>query len=158
MPGKTRRADGSPTGSTRGNDASDRREIGGRIKPSRQNAGFTQRELAKRLGMTAGAVAQWETGGVPASERIATRARLLGVSLDWLLGKSEPANRPGTVDKSLESELHLIEEARQLGVDLRVVVAEARQQRWLEQNRDALADANAFLDRYGLWSDGKRQF
>jgi len=54
--------------------------------------------------------------------------------------------------------MRLVAEARHLGIDLRSVVAEARQQRWLQQNRDALADANAFLTRHGLWSDGKRQF
>jgi post-segregation antitoxin (ccd killing protein) len=37
-------------------------------------------------------------------------------------------------------------------------VKEARQQRWIEENRAALEDANAFLERYGLWSDGKRLF
>ncbi len=35
---------------------------------------------------------------------------------------------------------------------------EARQRRWIEVNRGALADANAFLERYGLWSDGNRLF
>jgi post-segregation antitoxin (ccd killing protein) len=45
-----------------------------------------------------------------------------------------------------------------LGVDLQAVVAEARQRRWIEENRGALSDANAFLARHGLWSDGKRQF
>jgi transcriptional regulator with XRE-family HTH domain len=35
---------------------------------------------------------------------------------------------------------------------------QGRSRRWLEENRAALADANAFLDRHGLWSDGKRLF
>jgi post-segregation antitoxin (ccd killing protein) len=33
-----------------------------------------------------------------------------------------------------------------------------RQAAWRMLNRPALTDANAFLKRYGLWSDGKRQF
>jgi antitoxin CcdA len=43
-------------------------------------------------------------------------------------------------------------------VDLDEVVAEARRHRWLQENRDALQDANRFLEKYGLWSDGRRQF
>ena len=137
---------------------SDRRNIGERIKSARLKAGFTQRELAKKLDVSAGAVGQWETGGVPATERLATIADQLAVSLDWLLGKSRHDGQTGGVGKQVEDDLRLVDEARQLGVNLRTVVAEARQRRWLEENRTALADANAFLDRHGLWSDGKRQF
>jgi len=38
------------------------------------------------------------------------------------------------------------------------VVAEARQRRWIEDNRGAIEDANAFLGKHSLWSDGKRLF
>jgi len=41
---------------------------------------------------------------------------------------------------------------------LRELVPECRRQRWLAENRDALADANAFVAQHGLWSDGQRQF
>jgi ribosome-binding protein aMBF1 (putative translation factor) len=47
---------------------------------------------------------------------------------------------------------------RDLGVNLDEVVAKARQHRWLQDNREALHDANRFLEKYGLWSDGRRQF
>ena len=30
--------------------------------------------------------------------------------------------------------------------------------RWLEENQGALTDANKFVERQGLWSDGKRLF
>jgi post-segregation antitoxin (ccd killing protein) len=33
-----------------------------------------------------------------------------------------------------------------------------RQEAWRVVSCPALTDANAFLERYGLWSDGKRQF
>lgn len=60
----------------------------------------------------------------------------------------------------------LLDEARALDVNvsaeletrLREVVADLRSWRWLAENREALAEANAFLARYGLWSDGKRLF
>jgi transcriptional regulator with XRE-family HTH domain len=158
MQGQRGRPDGVRTGGARLDGTSDRREIGERIKSARRNAGFTQRELAKKLDVSAGAVGQWETGGVPAAERLASLAASLGVSLDWLLGKSRQAKKPGTVGSEMEEDLRLIAEARRFGVDLHGIVAEARRQRWIEENRDALADANAFLVRHGLWSDGKRLF
>lgn len=60
----------------------------------------------------------------------------------------------------------LLDEARALNINLsavlesrlRDVVAEQRRQRWLAENREALDDANEFLARHGLWSDGRRQF
>lgn len=111
-----------------------------------------------KLHVSPGAVGQWETGGVPATERLAVLADLLNVSLDWLLGKPPRANAPRAADGEMEGDLRLIAEARRLGVDLPQVVADARQRRWIEDNRGALADANTFLERHGLWSDGKRQF
>lgn len=39
-----------------------------------------------------------------------------------------------------------------------VSAAAERQQRWLEENRGAIEDANRFLAKHGLWSDGKRLF
>jgi transcriptional regulator with XRE-family HTH domain len=155
MPSLKGKLENSETGTIRSDDLSRRGPIGERIKAARRNAGFTQRELAKKLHVSAGAVGQWETGGVPATERMSTLADVLGVSLDWLMGKSPESNKLVT---TMEEDLRLIEEARHLGVNLHKVVAEARQQRWIEENRDALADANAFLARHGLWSDGKRQF
>jgi transcriptional regulator with XRE-family HTH domain len=131
--------------------------VGERIKLARQKNGLTQKALAKKLGVTSGAVGQWEIGGAPATERLVMVADCLGVSLDWLLGRL-PADKPSAVGADMDEDLQLLEEARRLGVDLRMVVAEARQQRWIEENREALADANAFLARHGLWSDGKRQF
>jgi transcriptional regulator with XRE-family HTH domain len=134
-------------------------ELGGRIKSARGKMGFTQAQLAKKLGVSAGAVGQWEIGlGAPATDRLATLAGFLGVSLDWLLGAARHADKPTATGAVTEADLQLLEEARRLGVDLAHIVAEARQRRWLDENREALTDANAFLARYGLWSDGKRQF
>ncbi len=48
--------------------------------------------------------------------------------------------------------------ARSPGIDPAKLVAEARTNKWREENGRAFIDANAFLDRFGLWSDGKRSF
>jgi len=147
---------------TRPNDASDhvhRDGIGLRIKSSRHDKGFSQRLLAQKLGVSAGAVGQWESGGkIPATERLAGVANALNVSVDWLLGKAEQAHDTSSPAADIDEDIRLIHQARELGVDLHKVLAEARQRKWLEENRGALADANVFLERYGLWSDGKRLF
>ncbi len=101
-----------------------------RIKAVRLAAGITQRGLARQLGVTPSAVAQWESGGMPTTERLTAVALALGVSLDRLVAP-HPDSDPQTA---------------------------AREAQWRRDNCGALADANAFLDRHGLWSDGKRQF
>lgn len=41
---------------------------------------------------------------------------------------------------------------------LKELVAESRSRVWLLEHAEAIKDANEFLERRGLWSDGKRQF
>ena len=131
--------------------------VGERIRNARIERGLTQAQLAKRLGVTSGAVGQWEIGrDLPRAERLADLAAALKLSVDVLLGIRPPV--AALPDAPPPEELVLLAEARQLGVDLRRVVADARRRRWAEENRQALADANAFLDRHGLWSDGRRLF
>lgn len=38
------------------------------------------------------------------------------------------------------------------------LLREQDRQSWLAENRAALDEANAFVERYGLWSDGLRGF
>lgn len=131
-----------------------------RIKLARERQGLSQNALAAKLGISAGAVGQWETGlARPAVGKLDALSKILAVSLDWLLGDSEqvPASRPAA-GAGTDAEMELLNQARELGIDLKQVVAEARRQRWLEENRAAIADANAFLARCGLWSDGRRLF
>lgn len=137
-------------------DAPRRGKMGERIRAARADTGLSQRALAERLGVSAAAVAQWELGtGLPATERLGMLAETLDVSADWLLGKGEKAS--GT-SRRASDDVRLVEEARALGVDLKQVVAEARQRHWVKENRGAIEDANAFLAKHGLWSDGKRLF
>jgi antitoxin CcdA len=70
------------------------------------------------------------------------------------------------VRTNISVDADLLSEARALNINLsatlearlREIVADLRRRRWLEENREAIADANAFLERHGLWSDGERQF
>lgn len=157
---RTRKASGqgtAPAGALIG-ETVNRGNLAERIKFARQGAGLTQRELAERLSVSAGAVGQWETDGLPSTERLAALASVLGVTVDWLLAKSGQASHPVATENDTAEDLKLIQEARRLGVNLRSVVAEARRQQWLRENRGALEDAHAFIARHGLWSDGKRLF
>ena len=63
--------------------------IGETIKSYRKKLGFTQEELADRLGVTAPAVNKWERGHtLPDIKLLAPLARLLHISTDTLDRKS----------------------------------------------------------------------
>lgn len=60
--------------------------IGVVIKKYRKERGFTQEEMANRLGVTASAVNKWENGAsLPDVTMLSPIARLLGITVDTLL-------------------------------------------------------------------------
>lgn len=63
------------------------KQIGLRIKKVRKEAGLTQQQLAKRLGIPYQSIGQWERGiRNPKIETLQAIADAIGVSLDYLLG------------------------------------------------------------------------
>ncbi len=65
--------------------------IGHRMKLARENAGVSQPRLANLVGVTKGAVGQYETGrAIPRPERLEAIAAVLNVSVEWLLTGDEP--------------------------------------------------------------------
>ena len=59
-----------------------------RIKQLREEVGFSQIELATRLGVSSGAIGNWETGKrVPRGELLESVADLFNVDIDYLLGR-----------------------------------------------------------------------
>lgn len=63
--------------------------IGKRIAESRRNAGFTQEELANRLGVTPQALSKWEKGASsPDLVMLSAICEILDVSADYLVGKN----------------------------------------------------------------------
>lgn len=63
--------------------------IGKRIAESRRNAGFTQEELANRLGVTPQALSKWEKGASsPDLVMLTALCEILDVSADYLVGKN----------------------------------------------------------------------
>ena len=56
-----------------------------RVSKARHQAGLSQQVLAERMGVTRGAVANWESAvAVPAARRLARIANVTGVSYEWL--------------------------------------------------------------------------
>ncbi len=61
--------------------------ISDKIKFLREQNGFTQAELAKRLGITRSGVNAWEMGiSVPSTQYVVELAGIFKVSTDYLLG------------------------------------------------------------------------
>ena len=61
--------------------------VGERVRSRREKLGFTQRDLASALQVSGQAVSKWERGeNAPDVGVLAPLARVLGVSVDWLLG------------------------------------------------------------------------
>ena len=138
------------------------------IRALRDQRGWTQAELAKRLGITSSAVGQWEIGETrPSMAKLQALARVLDRPLAELIGEDDAdrAMRSGPAI-SLRLDDALLKEAADLDIDteealsshLMDLIRKKRAERWLEENREALVSANGFLDRHGLWSDGKRLF
>lgn len=66
--------------------------VGKRIKELRKKAGYSQEELAEKLCVSRQAITKWETdGGLPDILNLQAVSTLFQVSIDELLGQSEPA-------------------------------------------------------------------
>ena len=61
-----------------------------RIKQLREQAGYSQAQLAKRLDVTRSSVNAWEMGlSMPTTQYVVTLAKLFHVSADYLLGLTD---------------------------------------------------------------------
>ena len=56
-----------------------------RLRAARRHRGWTQTELAERVGVTQSQVSQWENSRFPGRDYLAAIAETLNVSLDHLL-------------------------------------------------------------------------
>lgn len=80
-------------------------EIGNRIKEMRADLGISGLDLAKRLGVTRGAVGNWELGKGIKRENLQLIADAFNVSFDWLAtGRGSPTAAPpkGSIDRKLK--------------------------------------------------------
>ena len=71
-------------------------ETANRLVQLRKTRGFSQEELAEKLGISRQAVSKWERAEAsPDTDNLITLARLYGISLDELLGHVPTAAEPG---------------------------------------------------------------
>jgi transcriptional regulator with XRE-family HTH domain len=64
--------------------------FGSRLLQARKKKGISQEELATRLGTKGPAIGRYERDEMKPSIEVASKvAKLLGVSLDWLVGNTE---------------------------------------------------------------------
>ena len=67
---------------------------GKRLRSLREATGLSQRELARHLGVHYSNISYWEsTGIIPRSSVLAPMAKILGVSVETLLGENARAKR-----------------------------------------------------------------
>ena len=78
--------------------------VGERIRTRRERLGLTQRDIASGLQVSAQAVSKWERGeNAPDVGVLVALSRLLGVSLDWLLGGHDVGTEGGKPQEVLEA-------------------------------------------------------
>lgn len=77
-------------------------EIGKGIAERRKQAGLSQEELAKRLGLTRQAISRWESGAaLPTVDNLVELARVLEVSVDELLQLTREEKQAGLSAESV---------------------------------------------------------
>ena len=80
----------------------ERRNVGHRIRAAREQRGWDRGELARRLGVHAGSIARWETGGaVPHAYTVQRIAELAGTTVEWLRTGSG-GDRPAATRKEAD--------------------------------------------------------
>lgn len=78
-----------------------------RIKQLREQAGYSQAQLAKRLDVTRSSVNAWEMGlSMPTTQYVVTLAKLFRVSADYLLGLT--ASSSIVLDGYTQEEIELL--------------------------------------------------
>lgn len=99
--------------------------LGERLKGARKRAGLTLRALGERVGVSAQAISKYERGlDVPGSEVLIRLAKVLGVSLEWLL-------RPTMLDGQSVVPVYRSHRSR-LGAQQRAQIR-AQVEEWLER-------------------------
>jgi antitoxin CcdA len=79
-------------------------------------------------------------------------------------GVSEDAPRKKPTNVSIDEALLTAARANNINLSqtledaLRDKLRKIEQQRWLEENREAIEEYNRYVEKYGVFSDGRRRF
>lgn len=87
-----------------------------RIRVARTRAGMAQGDLAAEVGVSRGAVANWEsaTGILPASERLQKIANITGVCFEWLATGRGGSQYQTSLDDIPVADIELVEDDLEL--------------------------------------------
>jgi len=90
--------------------------FGDRLAAARENLGLEQAQLARKLGVKASTIANWEDDrSEPRANRVTTLAGLLGVSIKWLLsGQGDGPSIVTDEDSDTADALALMAEMRRI--------------------------------------------
>ncbi|WP_299698984.1 helix-turn-helix domain-containing protein [uncultured Tateyamaria sp.] len=94
--------------------------FGDRVAGAREQAGMTQKQLAKRLGVRLATLRAWEDDlSEPRANRLSMMAGLLNVSMMWLInGEGEGLDAP-VVEEPLTTDMRdLLTEVRDMRSDM----------------------------------------
>ncbi|MEL6620540.1 MAG: helix-turn-helix domain-containing protein [Pseudomonadota bacterium] len=94
--------------------------FGDRVAGAREQAGMTQKQLAKRLGVRLATLKSWEEDlSEPRANRLSMMAGLLNVSMMWLMtGEGEGVDAPVEPAPMTADMRDLLTEVRDLRADL----------------------------------------
>ncbi|WP_299623417.1 helix-turn-helix domain-containing protein [uncultured Tateyamaria sp.] len=94
--------------------------FGDRVAGAREQAGMTQKQLAKRLGVRLATLKSWEEDlSEPRANRLSIMAGLLNVSMMWLMnGEGEGVEAPFEAAPMSDNMRDLLTEMRDLRTDL----------------------------------------
>jgi transcriptional regulator with XRE-family HTH domain len=94
--------------------------FGDRVAGAREQAGMTQQQLAKRLGVRLATLRAWEDDlSEPRANRLSMMAGLLNVSMMWLMnGEGEGVEAPGDAAPISDTMRDMLNEMRNLRADL----------------------------------------
>ena len=99
--------------------SADAATFGDRVAGAREQAGMTQKDLAKRLGVRLATLRAWEDDlSEPRANRLSMMAGLLNVSMMWLInGEGEGLDPP--TDDPISSDLRdILTEVRDMRADM----------------------------------------
>lgn len=94
--------------------------FGDRLAAAREQAGMTQAQLARRLGVRLATLRGWEDDhSEPRANRLSILAGLLNVSMMWLInGEGEGISAPGTEAVDSRGISEIVAELRSMRADM----------------------------------------